>query len=160
MAIPTDSRALNQILSLTRDEVRPELHDLYFNSNPLFARLAAKNKIKLSGADEIRVPFIYDKLHGGWYTGLGGFSTTSKEVITVMRFTWKQNYSEMTFPEIDLFKNSGPYQIVDIVAAHMKVATMTIAESVGSAIFNDGTDPQALTGLRLALAETGTYEIG
>ena len=157
MAIPTDSRALNQVLSLTRDEVRPQLIDLFFNSNPLFARLMAKNKVKVSGGDEIRVPFVYDQLPGDWYVGLGPFATTQKEIITVMRFDWKQVYAEYTLPEIDIWKNSGTHQLVDLVAASMKVATMTIAEKMGTALYNDGTNTAQLTGLRLAIATTGTY---
>lgn len=157
MAIPQDTRFINQVVSSTLTEIRPDLVDNLFRSNALFARLYGKGKIVLDGADEIRIPFIYDRLPGDWYTGLGPFAVTQKEVLTSLRFTWKSAYTSITLPGIDVFKNSGPYKAFDLVAAQLTTARMTLADILGDAVYNDGTNPQQLTGLRLAINTTGTY---
>ena len=157
MALPTDSRTINDVVSATRDAMRPDLIDGLFQSNALFARLYSRGKVTIQGGEEIRVPFIYDKLPGGWYTGLGPFVTTEKQTHTVMRFDWKSLYTEITLPGIDVFKNSGAHQIFDIVAAKLTNARMTLADMLGTELYNDGTEATKLTGLRHATNTTGTY---
>jgi hypothetical protein len=157
MALPQDSRFINQVVASTLDEIRPDLVDNLFKSNALFARLYGKGKIVLDGAEEIRVPFIYDRLPGDWYTGLGPFAVTQKEVITSLRFNWKSVYTSITLPGIDVFKNQGPYRAFDLVAAQLTTARMTLADKLGDALYNDGTNSAQLTGLRHAIATTGTY---
>jgi hypothetical protein len=157
MAIPQDTRFITQVVASTLDEVRPDLVDNLFRSNALFARLYQKGKVVLDGADEIRIPFIYDRLPGDWYTGLGPFAVTQKEIITSLRFNWKSVYTSITLPGLDVFKNSGPYRSFDLVAAQLTTARMTLADKLGTAIFNDGTNAAQLTGLRGAIGTSGTY---
>jgi hypothetical protein len=157
MALGTDARTLNDIVTAALPEFRPDLVDGVFNSNPFLARLMAKEKVLLDGGEEIRCNIIYDKLPGGWYSGLGPFSTSTKETFTPLRFFWKQVRAEITLPEIDLFKNMGPHKIFDLLGGKMAVAKMTLADLVGTALYNDGTDIQQPLGLRLATIETGTY---
>ena len=157
MALPQDTRYINQVVASTLDEIRPVLVDGLFQSNALFARLYSKGKVSIEGGEEIRVPFLYDRLPGGPYTGLGPFATTQREVITSMRFNWKQYYVSITLPGIDVFKNSGPHKAFDLVSAQFTAAKMTLADTLGTDLFNDGTDNTRLTGLRLAILNTGTY---
>lgn len=157
MAIPQDSRFITQVVSSTLEEIRPDLVDNLFRSNALFARLYNKGKVMLEGAEEIRIPFIYDRLPGDWYTGLGPFAVTEKQVITSLRFNWKSVYTSITLPGIDVFKNQGPYRAFDLVAAQLTTARMTIADMIGDAMYNDGTNPNQLTGLRGAIGTSGTY---
>lgn len=157
MALPQDTRYIDQVVASTWDEVRPVVIDLTFSSNSLLARLYQKGKVMLDGAAEIRVPFMYDRLPGGAYTGLGPFAITQKEIITSLRFDWKQNYVSFTLPGIDVFKNAGPHRAFDLVASQMTAARMTLADNIGTQIYNDGTASDEMLGLRLALATTGTY---
>lgn len=157
MALPQDLRYLTDVVSFTRDAVRPDLIDNLFNSNPLFARLYNRGKVVMQGGETIRQPFMYDKLPGGWYTGMGPFATTTKETNTVMVFNWKQVYTEITLPGIDVFKNAGPHKIFDLVSSKLTNAQMTMADMVGTELFNDGTDATKPTGLLLATSATGTY---
>ena len=157
MALPQDSRFINQVVASTLQEIRPDLVDNLFRSNALFARLYGKGKVVLDGSENIRVPFIYDRLPGDWYTGLGPFAVTQKEVITALVFNWKSVYTSITLPGIDVFKNQGPYRAFDLVAAQLTTARMTIADKLGDALYNDGTNVAQLTGLRGAIATTGTY---
>lgn len=157
MALPQDSRYINQVVASTLDEVRPVLVDNLFQSNALLAKLYNKGKVVIDGGEEIRVPFIYDKLPGDWYTGLGPFAMTQKEILTSLRFDWKSVYASITLPGMDVFKNATPHRAFDLVAAQLTTARMTIADKIGTALYNDGTNASQLTGLRLAIATTGTY---
>lgn len=157
MALPQDLRYITQVVASTLDEVRPVLVDNLFQSNALFARLYAKGKVQVDGGEEIRVPFIYDKLPGGSYTGLGPFAVTQKEVITSLRFDWKQYYTSITLPGIDVFKNSGPHKSFDLVASQLTTARMTLADLLGTDLYNDGSDLTKILGLVLATNSTGTY---
>ena len=157
MPLPTDSRTINDVVSATLVEVRPDLYDGTFNSNSLLARLYNKEKVLLDGGDQVRTNLVYDKLPGDWYTGLGPFSTATKETWTQLVFDWKTIYAEITLPGIDLFKNSGPHKQFDLIAGKLTVARMTIADKVGTALFNDGTNSAAPIGLRQAINTTGSY---
>src|SRR3990172_10847100 len=134
MALPQDTRVLTQVVSATRDEMRKELIDNLFNSNALFARLYKKNRVTVSGAEEIRVPFLYDKTPFTWYTGMGALPIEQKEIATVLPFDWKQAAATITLPGIDAFKNRSPYQLFDIVAAQLTGANMTLADRLGEEI--------------------------
>ena len=157
MAIPVDSRAINQVVASTREAVRPVVVDALYKSNPLLARLLSKDKVVLAGGEEIRVPFMYDELPGGWYSGLDAFTAQAKEIITDLRFDWKQVYASVTLPSIDVAKNMAPHRLFDIVAAQFSGARMTLSKKLGTELYNLGTDVNRITGLRLAISTTGTY---
>lgn len=157
MALPTDSRTINDVVSAALDEIRPDMYDQVFSSNPLVARLYNKEKVFIQGGREVRVNIQYDKVPGGWYSGLGPFSTSQKETFTQLAFQWKQLYAEITLPEIDLFKASGAHETFDLLAAKITNARMRIADDLGTGLFNAGTESTAIVGLRQALNTTGSY---
>jgi hypothetical protein len=139
------------------DEHRPDVIDNFFQSNALFVRLYERDKVLLDGGEQVRVNFIYDKLPGGSYSGLGPFAIVEKQNETAMRFDWAQNYSSFTLPGIDIFKNFGPHKIHDLVGSKATSARMTLADNVAIQLFGDGSVSTDIVGLRLALAATGTY---
>ena len=157
MALAQDLRYYNNLVTSTKDAVRPMLVDQIYNSNALLARLYKKDKIVLQGGNEIQIPIIYDQENGDWYSRLEPFSTSMKETFTMMRFDWKSVYTEITLPGIDVFMNSGPGKAFDLVNAKLTNARMTLSNKLGTALYNAGTDANQLTGLLLALAATGTY---
>lgn len=157
MANPQDLRFINDVVAASLDEQRPVLVDLTFRSNALFCTLYEKDKVFIAGGEEIRVPFIYGKLDGGSYKGLGNFPVQTKENMTDLRFEWKQNFAAFTLPEIDVFKNSSPHKIFDLVAAKSESCRLTLADNIGTQLFSDGSNDADVTGLRLALSDTGTY---
>lgn len=157
MPIPQDLRYMTDVVSASLDEHRPDIIDNFFRSNALFVRLYERDKVQLDGGEQVHVNFIYDKLPGGSYRGLGPFAITEKQNQTVMRFDWKQNYASFTLPGIDVFKNSGPHKIHDLVGSKATSARMTLADNLGTQLFADGSNPDDVTGLRLALSSTGTY---
>src|SRR5712692_1678242 len=159
MAIPLDSRTLNNVVSTTLDAKKARVFDLFFASNPLFVRLYSRQNVKWEGGDKIRVPFLYGDLGGGSYGKGDTFDTTNKEFITDLLFDWKRNYAPMAMDNLDQAKNQGVSRIIDLVDAMHQNARMTLANNIGKQIFSDGTGNASkdMDGLVNAISTTGTY---
>lgn len=140
MALPTDSRTLADVASAAVDSYLPGLIDLYFNSNPLWIRLASKERVIIDGGDLIRQPILYNKLTGGSYSGLDTFDTTRVPTKTVLQFDWSQYYVNLTVDGRTLIKTSGSgSRVLDLVESEMETARLTLAENLGVDLYLDGT---------------------
>lgn len=150
---------LGEISAITSKYFVPKLIDNIFNSNALLQRLKKKNYDKLDGGASIVVPVLYATTSAaGWYTGTDSLNTTANDQIDAAAFDWKQIYANITISRLDELKNSGKNGIVNFVKAKVQAAEKTMADTMGTAIFNAGTTTNALIGLRLAFQTTGyTY---
>lgn len=158
MANPTDTRTLADVAASAVDAYLPGLVDLVFTSNPLWIRLASKERVILDGSDQIRQPVLYDKLTGGSYSGLDTFDTTRKATKTVMQFDWSQYYVNLTVDGRTVLKTSGAgTRILDLVESEMETARLTLADLLGADLYLDGTGNtnKALLGL-IAAVDDGT----
>jgi hypothetical protein len=59
-----------------------------FQSNPLWIRLASRERILLDGGDKIRQPIIYDKLNSNWYSGIDTFDVSRRLTKVPLLFNW------------------------------------------------------------------------
>ena len=158
MANPSDSRTLADVAASAVDSYLPGLIDLVFTSNPLWVRLASKERIQLDGGDRIRQPILYGTLNGGSYLGLDTFNTTRAETKTVMQFDWSQYYVDITIDGTTLIKTAGGgTRVLDLVETEMETARLTLADTLGTDLYLDGTgnSGKALLGL-IAGIDSGT----
>ena len=140
MPLPSDSRTLADVASAAVDSYLPGLIDLYFNSNPLWIRLASKERVILDGGDLIRQPILYTQLTGGSYSGLDTFDTNRVQTKTVLQFDWAQYYVNLTVDGRTMLKTSGAgSRVLDLVEAEMETARLSLAEELGDDLFLDGT---------------------
>ena len=140
MPNPTDTRTLADVAASAVDSYLPGLIDLFFRSNPLWIRLASKERVTLGGGDFIRQPILYDQLNSGSYSGLDTFNITRRPTKTVMQFDWSQYYVNLTIDGRTLIKTSGAgTRILDLVEAEMETARLTLADLLGADLFLDGT---------------------
>lgn len=140
MPNPTSSRELADVASAAVDSYLPGLIDLVFNSNPLWVRLAARERIILDGGDRIRQPILYAGTTTGSYSGLDTFDTTRAETKTVMEFDWSQYYSNLTIDGRTLIKTSGSgTRVLDLVEAELETCRLSLADRLGTDLFLDGT---------------------
>lgn len=93
----------------------------------------------------------------GWYNGTDTLSTTANDQVTAAEWTRAHIYANITVTHTDELQNSGDSQIIEFVRSKVQAAEMTLADTMGTAIFNLGTDTKAIIGLRLAVDSTGTY---
>lgn len=159
MAIPLDTRTLNNVVSSTLDAQRSVVQDLFFKSNPLLMRLHARNQVKHEGGDRITATFIYAGLGGGSYGKGDTFDTDFKEFMTQGRFDWKRNYAPLAMDNLDMLKNGGVAKVIDLVQAMTKTAALTLADNLGTQMFSDGTgnNGKDVDGLGNAISLTGSY---
>ena len=158
MANPTDTRTLADVAASAVDAYLPGLIDLTFNSNPLWVRLASKERLVLDGGDMIRQPILYDNLTGGSYSGLDTFNITRVATKTLMQFDWSQYYVNITVDGRTALKTSGSgTRVLDLVESEMETARLTLADTLGTDAFLDGTgnSSKALLGL-IAGIDDGT----
>jgi len=154
MAPPTLTVILDNVGSSTLEARLPGLIDNVYDSNPIAARMLQRDNINLEGGRDIRSRLIYAKKNSGWYGSGDTFNTDAVETRTEMVFDWKRLYINITIDGLSLMKNAGSAQVSDLVQDEMDEADLTGGDTLGTAMFNDGTDSNALTGLR-AIVDDG-----
>lgn len=147
----------DQITAITEKKFVKKLYDNIFDSNPLLQRAKGKWYEVLDGGERILVPLNYaTTTASGWYQGADTLSTTDNEQITAAEYLWKQLYANVTITRSDELKNSGDSAILSLVANKVKIAEKTMADTLGTGLYSDGTDPEAIVGLRDIVAANQT----
>lgn len=147
----------DQVSGITEKVFVKKLADNIFDSNPLLKRLKQKSYEKLSGGTSIMVPLNYATTSAsGWYTGADTLSTSDNENITSAEYQWKQIYSNISITRLDELKNSGDQQKISLVKSKTQIAEKTIMDTMGTALYNDGTTSNALVGLRAIVSASST----
>lgn len=145
MAIPTDSRSINNIVATTLDAKLPELTDNFFKTNALVQRLlqrtdAGEPVVKYDGGAEIRSVIMYNSVPAYSYAKGDTFGTGYREFATDLQFQWKRMAAEINVDHMDVRKNAGSAaQIISYVEALAKNAVMSLKNEMGNEIFGDGT---------------------
>lgn len=148
----------SEISAITEKYFVPKLIDNIFTSNILLQRARKKWMKKEDGGERIMVPVMYATTSAsGWYSGADTLDTTANDQITSAEFEWKQAYANITITRLDELKNSGKRAAVNFVKSKVQVAEKTLADNIGTGLYNLGTDSDAIVGLRLAVDSTGTY---
>ena len=158
MANPVDSRTLADVAATAVDHYLPGLVDLIFRSNPLWIRMASKERIVLEGGDFIRQPILYAQLTTASYSGLDTFDITRVPTKTLMQFDWSQYMANITIDGRTLIKTSGAAtRILDLVETEMETAKLSLSDTLGTDLYLDGTgnSAKALLGL-IAGVDDGT----
>lgn len=151
MALPTDSRAINNILATTLDAQLAEITDNFFNTNALFQKLflqfkAGYNTIKYRGGAEIRSAIQYAGMPSFMYEKGTTFDTSQTEFLTSLQFQWRRACALINLDHMDVRKNMGDEsQIIDYVAAVAQNGVNAVYNMIGYRIY--GSQPNASTGV-------------
>lgn len=147
----------NQISAITQSKIVPKMIDNIFDSNPLLQRARKKFYTKVDGGTSILQPLNYAQISaGGWYSGADTLSTTDNDVFTAAEYQWKQIYKNISISRLDELKNSGDAAILKFVKQKVMIAEKSIQDDMGTGLYNAGTDPKAIGGLRLILSTSST----
>ncbi len=140
----------DQVTAITQKKFIPKMYDNIFDSNPLLARAKKKGWYdKLDGGERIVVPLIYAQTSAsGWYAGAQTLDTSDNQNLSAAEYVWKQLYANITIRRDEELKNSGDSQILSLVKNKVKIAEKTLADSLGSGLYSDGSDSLAIVGLR------------
>jgi len=147
----------DQISAVTQKKYIPKMVDNIFDSNPKLQRAKKKYYTKIDGGTSIVQPLNYAQVTAsGWYSGNETLNTTDNDVITAAEYQWKQIYANITIQRIDELKNAGEAQVLNFVKQKTMIAEKTIQDSMGTALYNAGSDSKAIGGLRLWLSASNT----
>ena len=141
-----------------RDKYIPVLHDQFYYSTPLQARLMSRNKVVYDSGQKIDVPILYGDLNSGWYTGLDEFDIALVDTTTLAKFAWCLSWVNVTLDGETELKVEGDEKILSIIQTKMQNAQKTFTKMFSEAIFDTThSNAKAIVPLALALAVTGTY---
>jgi len=147
----------DQVSGITAKKFIPKLVDNIFDSRPFFERMKRKNLMKLDGGTQILQPLAYAVTSSaGWYSGADTLSTADNEQITSADYDWKFAYVNLTIKRTDELKNAGDAAKISLVRSKTELAEKTMADQLGTALWNAGTDSSAMGGLRHILSTGNT----
>lgn len=148
----------DQVTAITQKKFIPKMVDNIFDSNPLMQRSKKKGWYDtLDGGERIVVPLIYATTSAsGWYSGAQTLDTSDNQNISAAEYLWKQLYANITIRRDEELKNSGDSQILSLVKNKVKIAEKTMVDSLGTGLYNDGSDSSAIAGLRSIVATANT----
>jgi hypothetical protein len=145
--------------SITQKYFYPKLVDNIFTSNPLLMRARKKWLTLIDGGTQLVAPVAYaTTTAAGWYNGGSDtLSVTANDQIDSAVLDWAFAYANITIARKDELINSGKAAIVNFVKAKVQLAEKTLADTLGTGLYNLGTTANALIGLRLAVGTGRTY---
>jgi hypothetical protein len=141
--------SIADINAVTKIKYVPKMVDNIFDSDPLLARAKKKFSVKLDGGSTIRQPLAYASTSAsGWYTGSDTLDTTDNSVFTAAEYEWKQLYANIPITGRDKMVNKGAEQVLNFVKEKVKQAERTIKDTLSTGLYSDGSDSNAIVGLR------------
>jgi hypothetical protein len=150
---------IGQVQAITHDLVLKSLADNVYQSAAGLRRMYSK-RVKLDGGNDIGAPVIsgaVDNTTGGWYQGASALTDAEKDDITRAVVEWKQLYETVLISKLDLMKNSGASQVLQLLASKIKIAEMRIKSRLSTGIFHDGSNSLVFNGLDEIIHATGSY---
>jgi hypothetical protein len=156
------TRTYNDLLTMTRDRVRPLLADNITDRINYVHALQMNGRKELHpGGALLRYPVFKQLGQAAGYTGLGTLSTTEADNFTTAAYQWKQFASPVTISGRDLLMNSGPSGIMSILEASIEAAALSLANLIGDSttgVYSTQTESnlEALTGLQALVSATPT----
>ena len=160
MALPVDSRTANNLVTATIDSWLPDLIDAFFLSNPLIARMVARNNVKLDGGYYVRQNLIYSNVPAASHATGSPYNTALQQWMTYMLFAWKELYAPLAMDEQQEAQNQGAAAVVDYAMALEQVAELSLFDLFGTQLYQASpgvNDIQSLLSCLLAYNSGNTY---
>ena len=155
---------VGEIIATTLRSRTGKLADNVSNNNALLTRLKTKGRIKpFTGGSQILQEISYaNNATAMMYSGYQALDITPTKVIDAATYDIKQAAVGVTISGLEMLKNSGKEQIIDLLEARVEVAEETMMNLISTGLYSDGTNYGGLdiTGLRAAVSTTptsGTY---
>lgn len=138
MAIVAD-RNYRQTLTAALAYRQDAIQDLVFNNNPITRILRQRGAFKPFTGPEIRVPLVYDKLEGQWFTGYDKLNPQAKEILSSAVFTPKNLAVGFSLSGSEMRANEGRTRVIDLFEAYMDNAENSMMDLWEQGIHSDGT---------------------
>lgn len=162
MAFPNS--VINDIVATTLELRSKDIADNVTAHNAALAQMSKKGNVELAdGGSEIREHFSFaTNGNAGSYSGYDQLPTAAADVLTGAQFSYAQYACPVSFSGLELLKNSGKEQLIDLIKARIDVAESSMQNIINQHMYLDGTgnNGKNLTGLAAAVPlanTTGTY---
>lgn len=158
------SPGLSEIVTTTIENRSAEMVDSFTNNTALFFRINDKgNKKHLSGGRTIVREISYAE-NGtfNYYQGYDTLNVSPSDVFTAAEFNWKQAAVAISWSGLEKLQNSGPEQVLDLIAERMENAEGTMIDNLSNGLYSDGTGSagKQIGGLQLLIGDAGTGTVG
>ena len=168
MAVNSETRTFDQILSTTYDYYRPVLVDNIFKMSALFYKMYSGGKVEhQDGGAGLIFPLMYaDNDTAAWYSDDESIDTNVQDGISVAKMPWCQLAASVAFTRKQRRMNSGKSQIINLITAKIRQAEMTLYETFNDAMYgtgnyNDSQTSKALCGLGAMVSpDPESYDVG
>lgn len=145
----------NQLTSLSRNYVLPQVIDQIYRSNVMFFRLNSMNKKIVQGGTQIEVPLNYTRrAAGGFYTGYQQLDTSPSDTVKNGVWDWKQAETNVTVDGLTLIRADSPEAVVNFLDYEFRSARTDLAEILGGGVWSDGSNGLFIDGLKGAVDDT------
>ena len=147
----------NEINSISRRYIYPELVDNIYRSNLMFFRLNSMNKKMLQGGLQIEVPLVYTRFAaGGFYQGFDLLDVVPSDTVKNAAFDWKQAYVPVSVDGLTLIRADSPDAVVNFLSFYFENAQTELAEILGTGVWSDVvTNNKSIDGLQGAVDDGG-----
>lgn len=160
MAAPNSS--FSELLSVTVQELEPELFDQIITKNALTATLKANGSTRsVDGGPTIVIPVMYQE-NGSYkrYSGAEQLNTGSNDVFSAFQYTWCQVAINIQAHGREILQNMGRSQNRDLVKSRVMNAKTTFENEFNIDMLSDGAATNQVGGLQLLIASAGTGTVG
>lgn len=151
MALPTDTRLIDDLVSSTMDNALSEVTDQIYDTNAYWQRMYQRNeggqRTIITGGAEIRVPILYDSLPTYEFGPDSSFGTKETEDITDLQFQYKDVATELNLSPKKIQQNiaaGNRFQVWDYLNTKARNAWMSMQDAMGYQMY--ATQKNATTG--------------
>lgn len=131
--------SIDRVIATTYDNYAPSIADNISEHNPTLYYLRDKNAYKVSGGATLRLPILHAFSKRGAFSGSETLDITKVKGQTAAEYNWKSLYATGVLEHLEILKNSGEEQIIDLLDAETKKTELSLADLLGDTIFGDGT---------------------
>lgn len=160
MAFPGAGSGISDIMATTIENRSAKIADNVTKNNALLAKLKMGGRIKtVSGGSKIYQELSFaENGNAGWYSGYDLLPVAAQDVISAAEYEFKQAACPVVISGLDMLKNSGKEQIIDLMEGRLSVAESTMANLLSGGLYSDGTGAggKQVTGLNAAVTVDGT----
>lgn len=160
MALP--STVFTEMVTTTLRHTGSEITDNVSNHNALLRKMKAKGKIKtVSGGYEIQEPLEYaENATYQRYIGYQALNTAASDVLTSVKYEWKQIALHVTASGREIRMNSSKEAMFNLVEARKKNAMRTAQNQFSIDIYSDGSLTEQIGGLANLIQTNGQGTVG
>ncbi len=160
MAFP--NAYIGDIVATTLENRSKKAADNTTRNNALLNRLDKRGTARpFSGGREIWQEIEYAQNSSiGWYSGYEVLNVSPSNIFTAATFPIRQAAVAVSISGLEELQNSGPDQMIDLIAGRVKNAESTLQALIAYGIYSDGTVAKAIGGLQYLVSSTPASTVG